>query len=769
MTSVDDVEVYLHVFEHVAERARLSKEQWADVVAPFLTGEPQKAYYDLCETDARDYSKLKSEILAHLGVNMHVRAGRVHHWTFSEGLPPRSQIHDLIHLVKKCLQPEEASPAQMVERVELDKYTRSPPPRIQRWVSQAGPTTADQLVCLVERHRATEELLQTNVPKNCMTLGRDFPVFWSLWKNQKVPYSNNHDVVTERLPKAKPEPFDLDCAVPAIATVPEEYNSPLTVLAAILKTDGLIERFNKTLEKGGQQRWRKPEQIYHVNLLKPWQDGEYLSAISTPKQVTAKAGGALGKHCPEVYIAETLSTVQAQETKELVRVNLKPYRIPEARRQAITKEVNDISFCDLSEPLDDDDDSYERDCTTQIPDLKLIRRIVNQVEFYLSDENLSHDAFLLKHVQKNKMGFVSIKLLTSFKKIKSLTRDWRQTLYALQFSELLEVNKEETKVRRKKPVPDSLLGLPPTKLLLVWDLNIVEKNVPAKPQNFLETVTCLFASYGIITSVHIIKPGKEMPCDVKKYLSKYPELATRSCALVEYESLEGARKALDAYNSKPCSITYSCKVIPVSGRGTRKKNGMESDETENSGWLKKKLTKKHRVLGKLRHTAEESSCYSSSESDSTPASPILEPCYLNAVNCTNADVDFKPQLFSSPRSPLVARKCFMQSYHNLSPLATNLGNHFFASPGTSPEVYRRFSENFNDSGIYSSSPWVQKRKAITNNIYIENKLLPCSPLAVKKTTVSLGLPGGVLRLPHGPDGSRGFHNSIGRGKLVLRH
>lgn len=57
------------------------------------------------------------------------------------------------------------------------------------------------------------------------------------------------------------------------------------------------------------------------------------------------------------------------------------------------------------------------DCSCSAPDPQLVRRIVAQVEFYLSDENLAKDAFLLKHVQKNKLGFVSIKLLTSFKKV----------------------------------------------------------------------------------------------------------------------------------------------------------------------------------------------------------------------------------------------------------------------------------------------------------------------------------------------------------------
>ncbi|XP_063772770.1 la-related protein 6-like [Pseudophryne corroboree] len=431
-------------------------------------------------------------------------------------------------------------------------------------------------------------------------------------------------------------------------------------------------------------------------------------------------------------------------------------------------DCSDGSFFDMTENLDDD--SYDGNC--DIPDMKLIRKIVSQVEYYLSDENLSHDAFLLKHVQKNKMGFVSIKLLSSFKKIRSLTRDWRKTLYALQFSDILEVNFEETKVRRKTPVPDCLLGLPPTKLLLAWNLDNERKIPPGKPQkNFLEIATSLFASFGVITSIRILKPGKEVPCDVKKYIFRYPELATKICALVEYENLEGARKAVDAFRMKESSDDDNAfKVIPVSRRGTCKKSSMESDESENADLPDKKLSKKHtKVLRKLQHTTEDPSCYSSSESDSMPASPVLAPRCLSAINFSIPDITFRPNSFSSPRSsPMLVNKCFSQTYHSLSPLATDLGSRVFASPGTSPEIYRRLPEHSNDSGIYSSSPWVQRRKAAAHNLRMENKI-HCSPLAVKKMPVSHGLPSGILRLPHGPDGSRGFHNSIGRGKLILRH
>lgn len=56
------------------------------------------------------------------------------------------------------------------------------------------------------------------------------------------------------------------------------------------------------------------------------------------------------------------------------------------------------------------------------PDHDLILKLVAQIEYYLSDENLEKDAFLLKHIRRNKMGFVSVKLLTSFKKVSRVSK-----------------------------------------------------------------------------------------------------------------------------------------------------------------------------------------------------------------------------------------------------------------------------------------------------------------------------------------------------------
>ena len=45
-------------------------------------------------------------------------------------------------------------------------------------------------------------------------------------------------------------------------------------------------------------------------------------------------------------------------------------------------------------------------------------KIKAQLEDLFSDSHLAEDGFLLKHVQKNKQGYVSLKLLTCLRKVR---------------------------------------------------------------------------------------------------------------------------------------------------------------------------------------------------------------------------------------------------------------------------------------------------------------------------------------------------------------
>lgn len=49
----------------------------------------------------------------------------------------------------------------------------------------------------------------------------------------------------------------------------------------------------------------------------------------------------------------------------------------------------------------------------------LCLKIKAQLEDLFSDSHLAEDAFLLKHMQKNRQGYVSLKLLACLKKVKN--------------------------------------------------------------------------------------------------------------------------------------------------------------------------------------------------------------------------------------------------------------------------------------------------------------------------------------------------------------
>lgn len=113
----------------------------------------------------------------------------------------------------------------------------------------------------------------------------------------------------------------------------------------------------------------------------------------------------------------------------------------------------------------------------QDADSDLFAKIVRQVNFYFSDTNLPTDHFLLKEVKRSSEGWgahavvrhnvwgtterlpnfklkwsaVPIRLIAGFKKIKSLTKDLKTIVAALETSQELVTSGH--RVRRKLPLP----------------------------------------------------------------------------------------------------------------------------------------------------------------------------------------------------------------------------------------------------------------------------------------------------------------------------
>lgn len=137
---------------------------------------------------------------------------------------------------------------------------------------------------------------------------------------------------------------------------------------------------------------------------------------------------------------------------------------------------------------------------------ELADKICAQVEFYFSDENIVKDAFLLKHVKRNKEGYVSLKLISSFKRVKHLSRDWRVVGAALARSKKLEVNPQGTKLRRIDPLPP-YDQTTPSRTILAAGLPIAKLTI--------ESVAEFFKSCGEIALIRVLRPGHPIPSEVR--------------------------------------------------------------------------------------------------------------------------------------------------------------------------------------------------------------------------------------------------------------
>lgn len=180
---------------------------------------------------------------------------------------------------------------------------------------------------------------------------------------------------------------------------------------------------------------------------------------------------------------------------------------------------------------------------------ELADKIVQQVEFYFSDANITKDAFLLKHVKRNKEGYVSLKLISSFKRVKHITKDWRVVAHALQRSDKLEINEAGTKLRRIHALPQYDETTP--------SRTVVSVNMPIERPT-IENVAELFRDCGEIALIRILRPGNPIPADVRQFINKNPSLSGTVCALVEFVQSESARKALKLTGVK----VYELNCVP---------------------------------------------------------------------------------------------------------------------------------------------------------------------------------------------------------------
>ncbi|XP_045908555.1 la-related protein 6-like [Micropterus dolomieu] len=367
----------------------------------------------------------------------------------------------------------------------------------------------------------------------------------------------------------------------------------------------------------------------------------------------------------------------------------------------------------MSNPIGDDA-QYVQDEEGRIGEL-LCLRIKDQLEDLFSNSHLAEDGFLLKHVQKNKQGYVSLKLLTCLKKIKVLTTDWHMTRIGAESSELLELNDECNKVRRIEPLPKWLLCSPTSKFLLASNI-FLEKNGDLEPPLLSERILRKFSAHGSIASLWILPPGKELPKELQCYAKRHKELGQHLCAVVKFDHLEAVRKAYNVLKAEQeKSNGEGMCVVPL---------GFQS----------------------MHHVTKDEP---SEENEDTPEDT---PSQENSLHTSADSVQEEPSLpvkvsdkipdASQPQESL--RNSMQKTYEQIS---TCSYGHSFSGLNQRNQRYGKMSWC---SGDYDKdkfqSPWVLRRK------FAASAKKPKVPGHLNMSCLMQS----VLRQPFSSDGTRGF-------------
>lgn len=163
----------------------------------------------------------------------------------------------------------------------------------------------------------------------------------------------------------------------------------------------------------------------------------------------------------------------------------------------------------------------------------------SQVEFYFSDSNLPMDKFLLSKVGGSANRPVPISLLHSFKRMRRF-QPFSAIIEALKSSETLELTDNDTCVRRKNPLPDSVKDAHDPEAVKVFEDKAMPRSIYAKgfgeeqPSTQFD-IEAFFAPYGPTNAIR---------------LRRTYDKVFKGSVFVEFES-EEKQKAFLALDPKP--------------------------------------------------------------------------------------------------------------------------------------------------------------------------------------------------------------------------
>lgn len=307
----------------------------------------------------------------------------------------------------------------------------------------------------------------------------------------------------------------------------------------------------------------------------------------------------------------------------------------------------------------DSDDGYETppeeplDPASASADAEaLMQAIVKQLEYYFSDENLQRDAFMTKHIARNKEGYVSLKLIASLRKVKAVCKDLATIKEGAMMSKSLSLNSDGTKIRRLAALPKI-------------DYSVATRSVILT--NLQETVTAeglkdALGAYGEVVTVRVFQPKKAVPLDIKVHAKAHKEIGKELFAVAEFKTVTVAENVCQ--NASKMQESFKVKRLGYSATGQEASKEVRRAEKSDTTTVQVTFSQEHS---------------SSSETEAHGSAPSYQ--HPRATNRKNQQRR-RPQqgrfaghfLYTEPHSRDSDSGC------------SQLGN----SPSPSPEPVRRF-------------------------------------------------------------------------------
>lgn len=341
-----------------------------------------------------------------------------------------------------------------------------------------------------------------------------------------------------------------------------------------------------------------------------------------------------------------------------------------------------------------------------LPDADTQQAIIDAAELYFSNENLAKDHYLLRQICQKSEGYLSIKLLTALKNVKKLTKDWRVTAHCLRKSAKLQLNEEETKVRRIDALPEYVLKARSITNVLCIKMPNTLGSVGA--------VTSMFSEYGRISLVRVLLEGKPVPCDLRNYATQVPDMGTTLCAVVEFESEEEATNCVKQLNSRQAETGNEFEGMRAALLGPRLRRNLYKVPTEDE-----KAEELLKMAANAKIEGGDSGCDSASLGDDADVSGGVSDAS------------------STPAETLRAKKLSKRKDRQSDDLV---------SVTSSEDHYE------------SARTWVKSVSSASSSVMTSEINSSDSEKSTNFRMRQLA----VLREPRGPDGSKGFNRSFRR-------